>query len=548
VSTSLTPLTAPAALLAGIPNPFGGLPNPFSALADAAGNVAGGVGTNLWTAAMLSIWNAGLFLFRLILNLMDSWLTPDLSTTGPGGSIYAYGFWLAATLMVILLIGQLGLAAFRRDAKLLARAAVGSVQFVLVWSSWIGYCIALIAACGGLTRAMLQALFGGAHLSVIDLWQDFSTDSVTSAATATVLGFLGIFLIISSLAHLLVFLVRSASLIVLVLTSQISAAGLVAEVGKSWFWKSVRWVHAAAFTPVLMVLVLGTGVKMTEGVATGLTDTTQQAIGSAVPGVVLICMSAVCPMALFKLLAFVDPGTATGAAMRQGLAANGGLAGLLSGKNGGGETGSSAASSTDEHGTSSGEDSAESATTSRFASAMKNAPGAVGSAIGSGLATGLDLASSVAAKAVAMSTDLNNQAGVGNHSHYPDFTGAGSGHRRTRSGSASNSGPNSGPSPSSGPDDPADGQNLATSPGGPHPDDTDHAPDDSPYDSPNHSPHAGPSGGPGSGMPKPPGGSAPSAGPPNGPGGGAGAGAGGPSSGSTGGAGAGGGEAAAVAV
>jgi len=483
-----TTLLTSAVLPMGIPlpNPFDGIPNPFSALAGAAGDAAGSVATNVWTAAMLAIWNAGLFFFRLVLNLMDSWLTPDLSTDGPAGGVYAYCFWIAGSLMVIFLVGQLGLAAFRRDAKWLGRAAVGSAQFVLVWSSWIGYCVALIAACGGLTRALLQALFGGASLSQIDLWKDFSTDSVTSAVTATVLGFLGIFLVLSSLAHLLVFLVRSASLIVLVATSQISAAGLVAEFGRSWFWKSVRWIHAAAFAPVLMVLVLGIGVKMTEGVATGLTDTTQQAIGSAVPGVVLICMSAVCPYALFKLLAFVDPGTATGAAMRQGLAANGGLSGLLSGKKGGSETGSSAASTTDEHGTSSGEDAAESATGGRFASAMKSALGPLG--------TGIGMAGSFGAKAAAIGTDLNNQSGVGDHNQYPDFTAVGSDQKRNKSSNSSSSA--------------SEDQNLAD---GPHPDDMDRGSDDGGSPMPQGPAPKGPtppngggpggSGGPGSGGP-----------------------------------------------
>ncbi|MGH2895289.1 MAG: hypothetical protein ACRDPM_18770, partial [Solirubrobacteraceae bacterium] len=121
-----TTLLAPGVLPMGIviPNPFDHIPNPFSALAGAASDAAGSVATNLWTAAMLAIWNAGLFFFRLILNLMDSWLTPDLSIDGPAGSVYQYCFWLAGSLMVIFLIGQLGLAAFRRDAKLLGRAAV----------------------------------------------------------------------------------------------------------------------------------------------------------------------------------------------------------------------------------------------------------------------------------------------------------------------------------------------------------------------------------------------------------------------------------------
>lgn len=495
------PFLAPAVLPTAIPIPdplghLGPLANPFSALAGAASAAAGGVATTLWTAAMLAIWNAGLFFFRLILNLMDTWLTPDLSTRGPAHSVYAYCFWIAGSLMVIFLIAQLGLAAFRRDAKLLGRAAVGSGQFVLIWSAWIGYCAALIAACGGLTRALLNALFGGASLSQINLWKPFSTDSITDAVVATVLGFLGIFLILSSLAQLLVFLVRSASLIVLVTTSQISAAGLVAEFSRSWFWKTVRWVHAAAFAPVLMVLVLGIGAKMTEGAATGLTDSTQQAVGTAVPGVILICMSAVCPFALFKLLAFVDPGTATGAAMRQGLAASGGLQGLLSGKGVSGETGSSAASTTDEHGTSSGEDAAESATGGRFSSVMKGALGPIG--------TGIGMASNLGAKAVAMGTDLNNQTGVGHHSHYPDFTAAGSPQRRNTNQSGTSTSDDS-----TQPDNPQ--------PGGPHPDDTTGSPGDdggpsvmpTPPAAQGSAPPTGPSGGAGG---HPPGGSGASGG------------------------------------
>lgn len=469
-----------------IPNPFSDLPDPFSTLAGAASAAAGSVATNLWTAAMLAIWNAGLFFFRLILNLMDAWLTPDLSTQGPAGSVYAYCFWIAGSLMLTFLIGQLGLAALRRDAKALARAAIGSGQFVLVWSSWIGYCVALIAACGGLTRALLNALFGGANLSQIQLWKPFSTDSITDSVVATVLGFLGIFLILSSLAHLLVFLVRSASLIVLVATSQISAAGLVADFSRSWFWKTVRWVHAAAFAPVLMVLVLGIGGKMTQGVATGLTDSTQQAVGTAIPGVILICMSAVCPFALFKLLAFVEPGTATGAAMRQGLAAHGGIQGVLSGKKAS-ETGSTAASATDEHGTSSGEDAAESANSGRFSAAMKGALGPVGKGIGA--------ASTLGAKAVAMGTDLNNQTGVGHHSHYPDFTAAGSPQRRNNSQSnnqpGSSSQPDNNPNPPDqrpdGPPNGPDGGGATVMPKGPAP---------QPPNAPN-APNAAGGGGPG---------------------------------------------------
>ncbi len=59
-----------------------------------------------------------------------------------------------------------------------------------------------------------------------------------------------------------------------------------------------------------MVLMLGIGVQLTTGVANGLAEGTQRAIGTALPGVILILIACVAPVALFKLLAFVDPNTA----------------------------------------------------------------------------------------------------------------------------------------------------------------------------------------------------------------------------------------------
>ena len=45
--------------------------NPFHYLAGAAGKVV----ADAWTAAMLGLWNAGLWAMRLVLNIMDAFLT-----------------------------------------------------------------------------------------------------------------------------------------------------------------------------------------------------------------------------------------------------------------------------------------------------------------------------------------------------------------------------------------------------------------------------------------------------------------------------------------
>ncbi|WP_295700480.1 type IV secretion system protein, partial [Lapillicoccus sp.] len=393
------------------------------------------------------------------------------------------------SLMLLLTMVQLGVAAVRRDGRSIARLLTGVGQFVMVWVGWIALAVTVVAACGGLTRALMSTLL---H---IDRWAQFdplgtpiATQDLTDGTVATVLGFLGIFMVLAAIGHLLVMLTRAGALMVLAATTPISAGGLVSNAGQSWFWKSLRWFIAAAFTPVLMILVLGIGVKMTSGVATGMTDTLQQAIGTAVPGVVLICIGCFSPLALFKLLAFVDPGTSSGSSLRAGLAAQGGLSGLLAGSKGGGGDSqgegqgegagtTTAASETDQHGRSQGENAGAEATSSRMTQAAGGLTSTAGGAWGQLASASIGALATVGARAAAVGADLTNQMGVGHNTYVPDFTS-------TR---GSTAGPNGRPSDGgseddnpeingSGPHDPVPGEdpssvNLggATSPPSPQP-------------------------------------------------------------------------------
>ena len=206
-------------------------------------------------------------------------------------------------------------------------------------------------------------------------------------------------------------------------TGPLSAAGLVSDFTRSWFWKSLRWFHAAAFTPVLMVMVLGIGVQFANGVAAHLADDTAKAFGTALPAVMTILISVVAPLALFKLLAFVDPGTPSGASFRQGMAIQGGLQGLLGGGAAAGG-GSSAASTTDANGRSSGEQSAEASTGDRFNKSTQGLLGSFGP-VGQALSTGMGWINSAGAKATSLMSDETNQAGVGQSTYGPDFSGMG---------------------------------------------------------------------------------------------------------------------------
>ena len=102
-----------------------GFVDPFAGLASAAGKVV----ADGWTAAMLGIWNAGLWLLRLAETFLDSLLTPDLSETGPGAWLYRVMFWIAGALLLIMALVQLGTAVIKRDGKGLARVAIGLGQF-----------------------------------------------------------------------------------------------------------------------------------------------------------------------------------------------------------------------------------------------------------------------------------------------------------------------------------------------------------------------------------------------------------------------------------
>ncbi len=429
---------------------MGDLLNPFGALASAAGKIV----ADAWTAAMLGLWNAGLWLLRLALTFLDFLLTPDLSEDGPGAWLYRVMFWIAAALLVIMLLVQLGVAVAKRDGRSLARVAIGVGQFVVVWGGWIAYGITIVTACGGLTRALMQGLLNVTSWTAWQPWEPFTPADITDGTVATVLGLMGLLLWIAAIGHFLVMLVRSAALMVLMATTPIAAAGLVSEAGRSWFWKSLRWFHAAALSPVLMVLVLGVGVQFTTGVANGLTGV-QGAIGTAVPGVLLICVATVSPLALFKLLAFVDPATTSGASLRASMAAVGGLQGLLTGDATGG--GGSRAAATDDQGRSAGEGSAGDATTGRFNNAVAGGISKLGPA-GQIAAQGLGLIAGLGAAGASIGADVTNQMGVGHNTYPPDFTRAG---RRA----TYDSGPSGDPAGSEG-DPSTGGSNADRAPGG----------------------------------------------------------------------------------
>jgi hypothetical protein len=330
--------------------------------------------------------------------------------------------------------------------------------------------------------------------------------SVSDVTLATILGVLSLLLVIpAAFFYILIMLVREAALIILVATAPISAGGLVSDVGKVWFWKTLRWFFACLLISPAAALLLGLGVKLADGainhtpppcepnncnadwifkhiaqMATWQKANNSASAGMAIVGCIVIAIGAVCPLVLFRLLAFVEPGTPSGAALRQSWSDSGGMSGVLRGGTQA-SSGSSAATASSSDGRAAGESGAESQTQGRLAAAM-GAFGTVGSAFG----TGMRAATSFAHKAADIGSDVLGGAGVGS----PGYSMTPTDERYSRTGgyrsaggrngtggdpadSGGDSGPNTPPLPPTppvpGPPTPGAGGPRPDAPGGPTP-------------------------------------------------------------------------------
>ena len=388
-----------------------------------------------FTAMMMALWSAGLWLIDMVFGVIDQFTTPDVTDSGLG-HLYGITLWVSFVVALVVGLGQVGVAAIRRDGRSLGALAIGLAQYGAVVTAWVSVCAVLILGSAGLTRGLLRSLLD------IDGFAGYSAsagmpDHVSGTVQAAVLGMCALLLLVpAAFGYLVITLVREAALLILTATLPIAAAGALGEGTRAWLWKSVRWFLAACLTTPLLALVVGLGVQISRAAfpdpgstagagATAVPDArlvggtvqatdTPAGIGMAVVGCVIFLIACFCPMALFRLLAFADPGTASGASLRTTMAANGGVSGLLSGKRGAADQGSGAAAAVSPDGRAASEDSADAETASRFGSKIVSAFGAAGKVAGGAMA----MAGSVAAHGASMSVDVMGQSGVGHQGYY----------------------------------------------------------------------------------------------------------------------------------
>ena len=395
--------------------------NPLHWLGDKAKEVA----ADGFTSMMMGLWSAATWLLQMAFKILDRFVIPNVQDPDLK-HLYEVTLWISLVMAVVIAFGQIGLAVLRQDGRGFGTLLAGVVQYGTVVSCWIVVCGGLIAATAGLTQGILHALLDVNDFSGYTAGDDW-VDTVSGTVEAATLGVCAIFVLIpAAFGYLVLMLVRAAALLILTATMPIAASGALSEGTKAWMWKSIRWFLASCLMSPLLALVLGLGVQIAHA---GFPDGTEKQhvemlgktfevsstssnIGMSVVGSVIMLVACFAPMVLFRLLAFVDPGTASGASFRSTMNANGGVAGLLSGK--AQADGSGAATQTASDGRTASESSADAETANRFQTKAARALPAVGGAIGGAMAR----TAKVAQHGAAMGIDVLGQSGVGNQGYY----------------------------------------------------------------------------------------------------------------------------------
>ena len=335
------------------------------AIADQLNSAVGGVIDTI----MKGIWAASVWLLRSVFQLVDSFTTLNvvsvdggIDPTSPIATIWPLMRWVSLVIATGLFFLQLA-TTMLRGGRGMFRLATGPLAYAIAVGMTAGGIGLLFAAGDGLTTMMLdQGLKADGFVGVLDspaaakffipaphldaptgpldpVSPQARAESAGALASqldattrAVALGIVAVFAVIpAGLGFLLENIFRLAVFAVLVATSPVTAAGLLADATASWFWRGLRWAITAAVLKPALALVLIIGVTILSR-PTGLSGLL------AAAGVLLVALF--CPFALYRLLAFVDPGTNAGMTARGFLNTSGLSGGGSGGGAGGGGSGS----------------------------------------------------------------------------------------------------------------------------------------------------------------------------------------------------------------
>ena len=300
-------------------------PNPLGAVGSALGNAVASSATGAIDAAGERIWQFALLLLAGSFDLLDRFAAPDVSpASGPTSGLLPLTLWIGGVVVLLLSFLQLG-KALAGGGKGLGRLLIGLGQYAAITTAGLGFLAILVAAADGLATGILASGLGvdsfGALAERNTFWQD-----AAQSAGGLAMGMVALLCVIPAAFMLLIeALIRHAAILVLATTVPILAAGLVMDSTARWFWTGLRWMVALLLLTPAVALVMTMGMQAAEGSVAALSGDSPAAatVGMAVGGVTML-VALLCPLVLFKLLAFLDPNTVSGGAVRGFMSSAGG--------------------------------------------------------------------------------------------------------------------------------------------------------------------------------------------------------------------------------
>lgn len=275
-----------------------------------AGGIIGGLAASAFEAAMQAVWVASLTILRVAFQIADEFSVFTVSTTeGPVAVLWPMILWLSGILALGLFFWQITVAVLRGGRGFI-RVMSGPFQYGAALAVSVGLVAGFLAAADGVTKGILNY---GLHVNTFSdaLSVMGFNDAASDTVKAAVVGLTGLFGVIpAGLGFVVEMVFREAAVYLLVATLPLTAAGLLANVTSSWFWRAVRWLLAAIVLKPALALTLVIGIAI-SGEAQGLSG--------LIAGVAVLWIAVWVPLVLYRLFAFVDPNTEAGAAVRNAM-------------------------------------------------------------------------------------------------------------------------------------------------------------------------------------------------------------------------------------
>jgi hypothetical protein len=188
------------------------------------------------------------------------------------------------------------------------------VQYGVALAVTVGLVASFLAAADGITDGILN--YGLQSKNFADAFSHTTfAGAIGHGVKALVLGIIAVGGIVpAALGYVLEMLFRQAAIYVLVGGIPLVAAGLLANVTAQWLWRTARWLAAAIAMKPVLALALVLGVAISGG---------SQGLSGLLAGVGVLVVSLIAPFVLFRLFAFVDPGSDAGGAFRDFLSSKG---------------------------------------------------------------------------------------------------------------------------------------------------------------------------------------------------------------------------------